>query len=528
VGSLGSSSETFLFEPTAPCAYVALSYRWGVEIRDVAATTKSRLESYTTSITESSLPATIRDAITLCRGIKVPYLWVDMLCIIQDDEEDWRRESSAMHLVYTNALLTVAAHHPASCLTGFLGEQEFGQHTWQRSFQPTIPMPGVKTPKRMYVRMGEPPRSKKATPLEQRGWMVQEGILPTRILHFTGAEMAWECNKRWFCECGHILGEPGTSTYGQPFLKALFKVGDEVIRSFGDWSDLTGLPWTSVVGEYSRRHLTKSTDKLVALSGLAQSVSPVTEKNAEPNGPHTTYKYLAGIWRDHIPMQLLWYVHSGSLGATEVPAVHTQPLHYRAPTWSWASIDGSVEYNHFDLNKTQTSHIRVIGCLYSPESILSPYGACAAAQLTIEGLLMPVQLITRDGQENGFIRAHWRSYHTLARASDGQTRNFTCDLPRIPPSGERTKSTADSDSDYWPDQISDAKDNVAPGCFYCVKIAHYDKEFFNHQSLYFLVLKESVSKAGSYERVGIGCQDKRNNGPNDFFATAKLTTLTIV
>jgi len=440
VGSPGG--KTFLFEPTAPCAYVALSYRWGVEVKDVGATTKSRLEVYTTSIDESSLPATLRDAITLCRGIKVQYLWVDMLCIIQDDEEDWRRESSSMHRVYSNALLTVAAHHPTWCLTGFLGEQEFGQDAWQKCFQPSISIAEVKAPERMYVRIRKRPQDKKATPLEQRGWTVQEAILPTRIVHFTGAEMAWECNERWFCECGHILGKSGTrwDDPAQPFLKTLFQDRNMGITPrYGDGNDPTGLPWTSVVVEYSRRQLTKSADKLVALSGLAQSISPSTEQNAEPSGPNdTAHRYLAGIWQHHIPMQLLWYIHDG--GTKEIEPAHSRPLPYRAPTWSWASIDGFVGYSHADMIEGQTSHIRVISCLYTPESILDPYGACAAAELTIEGLFMPVQLITREGKGEHhptFLTADWRSYHTVARASDGQTRLCLCDLPTSPPTGER-------------------------------------------------------------------------------------------
>jgi hypothetical protein len=63
------------------------------------------------------------------------------------------------------------------------------------------------------------------------------------------------------------------------------------------------------------------------------------------------------------------------------------------------------------------------------------------------------------------------------------------DLPRIPASGERTKSTADSDShsdsNYWPDQSSDAKDDVAPGYFYCVKIAQYEAGSYDPQAFFF-------------------------------------------
>jgi hypothetical protein len=115
VGSWNDDTEPFLFDPKEPCAYIALSYCWGVDISEVPATTTARLEIYGSAIPLSSLPKIIRDAIIFCRGIKAEYLWVDMLCIIQDDPEDWVKEASKMHFVYSNSFLTVAIHAPTSC-----------------------------------------------------------------------------------------------------------------------------------------------------------------------------------------------------------------------------------------------------------------------------------------------------------------------------------------------------------------------------------------------------------------------------
>jgi hypothetical protein len=88
VGSWNGDTDPFLIEPKDPCDYVALSYRWGVDISEVLTTTTPRLKTYGSAIQLSSLPNTIRDAIIFCRGIRAEYLWVDMLCIIQDDPED--------------------------------------------------------------------------------------------------------------------------------------------------------------------------------------------------------------------------------------------------------------------------------------------------------------------------------------------------------------------------------------------------------------------------------------------------------
>jgi hypothetical protein len=295
VGSFNSDTEPFLFEPKKPCPYVALSYCWGVDISEVPATISARLENYGSAIPLSSLPKTIRDAIILCRGIKAEYIWVDMLCIIQDDLEDWIEEASKMHFVYSNSFLTVAIHAPTSCREGFLGEQKFGQEMWQRSFRPSFrnqQKSGM--PDRMYVREGFAPRLKTASALELRGWTVQESILPVRMLHLTGAEMAWECNARQFCECNHIIDTPRTSEPPRLFLKSLFRLAG---KGFFDQHDPTGNAWMTIVTEYSHRKLTKQTDKLIAMSGLAQTIMNSVESD-------TTY--LAGIWQNRLPTQLLW------------------------------------------------------------------------------------------------------------------------------------------------------------------------------------------------------------------------------
>jgi len=170
-------TEPFLFEPQQPCSYVALSYCWGVDISDVPVTTSARLDPYSSAIQLLTLPQTICDAIAFCRGIQAQYLWVDMLCIIQDNESDWATESSKMHLIYSNSFLTLAVHRPVSCFEGFLGEQSYGQEQWQKAFQATQKIPrsdlwlGVGN---LYVRTAEAePPAWRSSALKIRGWTLQ-------------------------------------------------------------------------------------------------------------------------------------------------------------------------------------------------------------------------------------------------------------------------------------------------------------------------------------------------------------------
>jgi hypothetical protein len=87
--------------------YAALSHRWGANKEFVL--TSTLLRSYETEICSSSVSATLRDAFHTTRSIGLQYLWVDCLCIIQDDQDDWLRESATMSKVYGLSTCTIAA-----------------------------------------------------------------------------------------------------------------------------------------------------------------------------------------------------------------------------------------------------------------------------------------------------------------------------------------------------------------------------------------------------------------------------------
>jgi hypothetical protein len=132
--------DPFLFEPTEAVPYVCLSYCWGTDSSDVLKTTKQNLKAHYEAVRLSELPRTISDAVMLCRALKLNNLWVDSICIVQDDRESWLQDSAQMREIYSNSHLTVAAKEPASCKLGFLGEQRFGKPEWQRKILIDIPI----------------------------------------------------------------------------------------------------------------------------------------------------------------------------------------------------------------------------------------------------------------------------------------------------------------------------------------------------------------------------------------------------
>lgn len=88
-------------------AYITLSHRWGGS--GVIKTEKSTLAAWQSGISLQALPQTFLDAVLVAKRLKIRYLWVDSLCIIQDSDIDWERESSKMAEIYSNSYLTIAA-----------------------------------------------------------------------------------------------------------------------------------------------------------------------------------------------------------------------------------------------------------------------------------------------------------------------------------------------------------------------------------------------------------------------------------
>ncbi|KAF0320296.1 het domain-containing protein [Colletotrichum asianum] len=100
--------------------YVALSHCWGPEQLHPPETTWSNLRQRQECIDLTTLPSTFRDAVLVTRNLGVQYLWIDSLCIVQDDTADWQTESSKMAGYYSNAYLVISAAQAEDSTQGFL------------------------------------------------------------------------------------------------------------------------------------------------------------------------------------------------------------------------------------------------------------------------------------------------------------------------------------------------------------------------------------------------------------------------
>lgn len=285
---------------SASSVYATLSHCWGS--KNYLSLTKDNFASFCIGIPEHGLSQTIIDAIKAARILGFCYLWVDTLCIIQDDKDDWARESSLMSAVYGGSDLNIAA---TSAEDGSQGC--FRDRSRLSRCDVDLKSNGNSNRHKIVPRWFRENYLER-TPLLRRGWVLQERLLSRRTLHFANLEVFWEC---------HQVQADETFPKGAPH--DLF--GDVAFRK----QSLSPSMWPWIVKAYSRCQLTYATDKFVAISGVAQLI--------HCKAPD---EYYAGSWRKSFEQQLCWFIFGPD---REEP---TRNQTYIAPTWSWACASKPV------------------------------------------------------------------------------------------------------------------------------------------------------------------------------------------
>ncbi|KAE9369015.1 HET-domain-containing protein [Stipitochalara longipes BDJ] len=324
-------------------SYAALSHCWGTDLSNIPRMTKENLSAMKQSIKFSTLSATFQQAVKVTQGLRIPYLWIDSLCIVQDDPEDWAHESSNMHRIYESALITFVASASPDGNAGLCRPRDATHQKRINTCQFPSLSPKGTTKITVYPHLGDWENSIEAGPLSKRGWCFQERQLSRRMIHFTEMRILWECNsfissedqkemryrpvdaERVMTGTGRLWDTRG----GQDAMKAA--LGEDFGTELAPRQTFIPAKWCQVVEEYSRRRLSYEKDKLPALSGLAHTVSEFL---------HGTDTYLAGLWKMYLARDLSWFPdveigNSSPRGEGDVSA----------PSWSWASYTGPVSYH---------------------------------------------------------------------------------------------------------------------------------------------------------------------------------------
>lgn len=309
--------------------YVCLSYCWGDSKpwNQIGQTTSANLSKYLETIPFHSLPKTVVDAIYLCYELGFRFLWVDRLCIVQDDKDDWKNEASKMCDIYNRSALTISVPLCVQSSESFLEKRQDPHPTdWKGSFA-TIDFidKGSNSSRALCFVQGRLARGQASWFLENnwvdfardysvshhgnrwitRGWTFQEWILSPRVIHIDTMTL-WDCFEGYANELNRRYVK-----------KAV------IGRNPGELG--RHVPWQPIVEEYSQREITNEEDRLPALDGLAAHYH------------HTTgYTYLVGLWLEEMPRSLLWQRNRYDEAKT--------PVSRTLPSWSWASLGTRAMY----------------------------------------------------------------------------------------------------------------------------------------------------------------------------------------
>lgn len=352
-----ASSQPFLHQSNGECVpYLALSYCWGRSGN--FRTTKESVLDHMRELPFDMLPATLRDAIVVTRELGCRYLWIDAICIVQDDVEDWSREAAKMQSIYANAVVTLSALASDSATGGLFRPRgprltspvQLSLHLPPRH----RPSWGQRPPKLYWFLLPDQASNKtlKPGPVHSRAWTLQEQHLSQRIIHFGSEMMYWECLSSHGSESDP---EGQSSPYrngqnnfkyvrqnkrivqGHPYKRDLGIYGPDGDEEETKAAMRDRLPkalyrwWQELVLEYSSRKLTEPTDKVSAFLGLSRKVEDQLDD-----------EFVAGIWKKtHFLPSLLWN--------TMKPGVASRNPHF--PSWTWASIVGKVQYRHTSFEK---------------------------------------------------------------------------------------------------------------------------------------------------------------------------------
>lgn len=329
--------------------YACLSYCWGSSTQAGMTTTGN----FPRPLKLEELPKTISDTILLCHKLGFQYLWVDSLCIIQNDMKDWNNEASKMRDIYGSSSLTIATpvcyDSSQSLISRRLSKAGFPEPRARLDYPNQISWAPVSiwifhpradlSKHEMWCLESEWDdfnhhfRNRPRDAWMKRAWTFQEWMLSPKVLHINKMTV-WDCFEGYGNELSSRKMEPA-------------KLQRNVDGQRNEMS------WKDIVEHFTSRKITKDQDRLPALAGIA-----------DLHRQKTGFTYLAGIWLEDIPNALLWH-----RDRHDEPSIRSSGYTQgRIPSWSWASVETPVELEA----RQNTSLVSVTSwlCEYNPPGSL--------------------------------------------------------------------------------------------------------------------------------------------------------------
>ncbi|KAF3800238.1 hypothetical protein GCG54_00003766 [Colletotrichum gloeosporioides] len=266
----------------------------------------------------TDLPQTFQDAIKVTRSLGIGYLWIDSLCIVQDDPEDWKMESRLMEQVYSSAYATLAASCASGTEDGFLKPRPWRHCVTLESGRGSYYVCDSIDDFGRDVEQGE---------LNKRAWILQERALSRRTIYFSEKQTYWECGRG-------VRGETMTKMRNR---KASFLGDSDFPHSIDTY--VRGMKielYQDLYQKYSGLALSSIGDRPVAIRGLETRLIR-TFKTVGAHGVFDTFFHRCLLWQranrslNRIDLELLRGVH--------------------VPSWSWMAYDGEIRYMNVPFNR---------------------------------------------------------------------------------------------------------------------------------------------------------------------------------
>lgn len=461
--------------------YTTLSHCWGR--KQPLRTSLSNLDRHEQAILLSDLPKTFADAVLITRRIQVRYLWIDSLCIVQDDRSDWENEAKLMAAIYQNSFLTISATSSPDCLGGC--------YTEDRDFGGASSLVKAADGQQYWVAL-RTPRKDFPKPLLDRGWVFQETILSQRIVHFTSDQMFWQCKGCFESEDGLVSVGDVDSPVPPCLQKSPQEFGflglfDEDLHRIKE-----GALWSAWVRRYSRLKFTFESDRIPAMAGMVQYY--------QSKG---NIVQMLGIWSHTIAVDLAWHrpQEYGDKIATRGNRILPKRHHY-LPTWSWLSVEGGVN-NYFAKTRINNQAIEPhIVSWYDRWSGASYVSRLLDYRLEVSARILDITIhAPAESKPESKSKPKPKTKYTLYYNSRYNFYNGGTKLEFWP-----------HRSDYWPDSGHIPSDgDILTGIVL----------FSMDTGLCFLSLRPAA-RVGEYERVGVGILEV---GPSLTLPEAQVLTL---
>jgi hypothetical protein len=377
--------------------YITLSYCWGKGKKLLCTKRSSLYADFKQKLpVDNSMPKTFRDALQVTRALGYRYLWIDALCIIQDDPEDVAREMASMGIIYRQSTLTIFAANGPDTDSGLFSKRD-ARSSKSCNVRVTIKR-GSKVSH--YCRSIQPWGQNSNSALQRRGWVLQEEVLSGRLLTFDTSVVRWCCITSDARECRPCMDTSDSYDDQKESSKRMCNKANNAMRLIVRRPDIFNeFPhhlysdrrnhfdiWYAMIEDYSKRGLSVASDKLLAVAGLAS----LMQKNYG-------LTYATGLWKEDLQAGLCWWVdRQDELFYRQGQRSPDEDFpDYLAPTWSWASARGvSVKFFKPCSKRLREEEIQVVNLEVSHvPGALAAFGYIKFAKLSIRTKMRRVVLI---------------------------------------------------------------------------------------------------------------------------------------